>query len=145
MRLTAFTDYSLRTLIYLAARPDRLATIADIAGAYQISTNHLMKVVYALGQAGDIVTIRGQRGGIRLARPPAEINIGAIVRRTEPDMAIAGCFGEQSFCVIQPECRLSGVLSEALNAFLAVLDRFTLADLVERPAVLAALLEPAAS
>jgi Rrf2 family transcriptional regulator, nitric oxide-sensitive transcriptional repressor len=142
MRLTTFTDYSLRTLIYLAARPDRLATIADIAGAYQISTNHLMKVVYALGQAGDIVTTRGQRGGIRLARPPAEINIGAIVRRTEPDMALASCFGENASCVIQPECRLAGVLTEALDAFQAVLDRFTLADLVERPAALAALLEP---
>lgn len=143
MRLTTFTDYSLRTLIYLAAKPDRLATIADIASAYGISSNHLMKVVYALGQSGDIVTVRGQHGGMRLARPPSEISVGAVVRRTEPDLELAACFGQGAFCAIQPECRLVTVLDEALAAFLAVLDRYTLADLVQRPQVMAALLTTA--
>jgi Rrf2 family nitric oxide-sensitive transcriptional repressor len=130
MRLTAFTDYTLRTLIYLALRGDRLATIADIAGAYGISANHLMKVVHRLGQAGDIETVRGQRGGIRLARPAAEISLGAVVRRTEPDLEIVPCFGAAGICAIQPDCVLQSALHKALQAFLDVLDGYTLADLI---------------
>lgn len=130
MRLTTFTDYTLRTLIYLAVQPDRLATIADIAGAYDISANHLMKVVHQLALAGDITTVRGQRGGMRLAKPAAAINIGRVVRRTEPDMELVSCFGDAHNCAIQDGCVLQHALGSALQAFLDVLDRYTLADLV---------------
>jgi Rrf2 family nitric oxide-sensitive transcriptional repressor len=140
MRLTGFTDYTLRTLIYLALQPDRLATIADIARAYQISANHLMKVVHQLAVAGDIVTTRGRRGGLRLARPALDINIGQVVRRTEPDMALVACLDPCQGCVIQDGCVLKRALSDALGAFLAVLDRYTLADLVAPRRELAELL-----
>jgi Rrf2 family nitric oxide-sensitive transcriptional repressor len=130
MRLTTFTDYTLRTLIYLAVQQDRLATIADIAGAYDISANHLMKVVHQLALAGDITTVRGQRGGMRLAKPAASINIGHVVRRTEPDMELVSCFGDTQHCAIQDGCVLQHALGSALQAFLDVLDRYTLADLV---------------
>jgi len=130
MRLTSFTDYSLRTLIYLALQPDRRATIADIAGAYDISANHLMKVVHQLAMAGDVATLRGQHGGLRLARPAETINIGEVVRRTGPDMTLVACFAEGRRCVIQDCCVLQHALSDALVAFLGVLDGYTLADLV---------------
>lgn len=140
MRLTAFTDYTLRTLIYVALRPDRLVTIAEIAAAYQISSNHLMKVVQHLSQAGEVITLRGQRGGLRLARPPDAINVGAVIRQSEPDMQLVSCFGRETCCAIQSACMLTGVLDEALQAFMAVLDKYTLADLMEHRAVLGALL-----
>jgi Rrf2 family transcriptional regulator, nitric oxide-sensitive transcriptional repressor len=130
MRLTAFTDYTLRTLIYLALRPDRLVTISDIATAYDVSANHMMKVVHQLAQTGDIETVRGQRGGLRLARAPEAINLGSVVRRTEPDLDLVTCFGEGQRCVIQEGCVLQHALDEALQAFLGVLDGYTLADLV---------------
>lgn len=129
MRLTVFTDYTLRTLIYLALRPDTLVTIADIAEAYSISNNHLMKVVHQLALSGDVTTVRGQRGGLRLARPASEINVGAVVRRSEADLELVPCFGSQSACVIQPDCVLALAVGEALKAFMATLDRYTLADL----------------
>ncbi len=128
MRLTTYTDYTLRTLMYLAVDPACHATIAEIAAAYRISEAHLMKVVHQLGLAGDIETLRGRNGGIRLARPAEEINLGALVRRTETDMALVSCFG--GTCAISAGCVLSTALQEALAAFLAVLDRYTLADLV---------------
>jgi Rrf2 family transcriptional regulator, nitric oxide-sensitive transcriptional repressor len=140
MRRTGFTDYTLRTLIYLALQPDRLATIADIAGAYDISTNHLMKVVHQLSVAGDIATTRGRRGGLRLARPASAINIGEVVRRTEPDMALVACFDTAQGCVIQSCCVLQRALTDALGAFVTVLDRYTLADLVAPRRSLAELL-----
>ena len=130
MRLTAYTDYTLRTLIYLALRPEKQVTIAEIAAAYGVSINHLMKVVHQLAVAGDVTTLRGQHGGLRLGRPAHEIRIGAVVRRTEPDMELAACFGSSANCVIAPGCGLAIALSEALAAFMAVLDRYTLADLV---------------
>ncbi len=140
MRLTAFTDYTIRTLIYLALRPDRLVTINDISEAYGISNNHLMKVVHQLAVSGDVATLRGQRGGLRLGRPAAEINLGTVVRRVEPDMRIAPCFSDAESCAIRPECVLREALQEALASFLSVLDRYTLADLLARPAALAQLL-----
>lgn len=130
MRLTAFTDYTLRTLIYLALRPERLATIGEISAAYDVSNNHLMKVAHQLALSGDVATVRGQRGGLRLGRPATEINLGIVVRRAEPDLRMAPCFGPESCCAIQSDCVLSQALQEALDAFLGVLDRYTLADLV---------------
>jgi Rrf2 family transcriptional regulator, nitric oxide-sensitive transcriptional repressor len=145
MRLTSFTDYTLRTLIYLALRPDRLVTIADIARAYDISANHLMKVVHRLAVAGDVTTVRGQRGGLRLARPASDINIGEVIRRAEPDMALVPCFDDKQRCVIQEGCVLQHALGNALAAFLAVLDRYTLADLVAPQQALAEMLGVSAS
>ncbi|HET7879924.1 MAG TPA: Rrf2 family transcriptional regulator [Acetobacteraceae bacterium] len=140
MRLTDFTDYTLRTLIYLALQPERLVTIADIAKAFGISANHLMKVVHQLAVSGDVATVRGRRGGLRLARPPSTINIGAVVRRTEPDMAIVACFAAPARCVINDACVLQHALADALKAFLSVLDGYTLADLVAPRRALADLL-----
>jgi Rrf2 family nitric oxide-sensitive transcriptional repressor len=140
MRLSTYTDYTLRTLMYLAVSPDPLATIAGIAAAWRIPETHLMKIVHQLGRAGDIETIRGRNGGLRLGRSPASINIGAVVRRTEADMALVACFDGTSTCVINEACVLQSVLHEALAAFLAVLDRYTLADLVAPRRRLATLL-----
>lgn len=141
MRLTSFTDYSLRVLIYLAAQPERRATIAEIATAYDISENHLTKVVHFLGKQGWVATVRGKGGGMGLALPPQEIPIGAVVRAAEGDDLPAECFGrDHSTCTIVRVCRLKGVLREATLAFHAVLDRFTLADLVMNPQALTALL-----
>lgn len=141
MRLTVYTDFSLRVLMYLALHPERRPTIAEIASSYGISKNHLMKVVYELAVAGYLVTVRGKNGGMRLARPPPDIGLGEIVRRTEPDMALVPCLEPVGApCVISPACKLRRALHEARSAFLEVLDGYTLADLVDNPAPLAALL-----
>jgi Rrf2 family nitric oxide-sensitive transcriptional repressor len=141
MRLTAYTDFSLRVLMYLALHPDPKPTIAEIARAYAVSKNHLMKVVFELGRDGFIATVRGKNGGLRLGRPAAEIGLGEVVRRTEPDMALVPCFTPvRAACVITPACRLRGVMEEARSAFLDVLDGYTLADLVKDPDALLALL-----
>ena len=140
MRLTAYTDYTLRTLMYLAICGDRPATIGEIAAAYGISEAHLMKVVHQLGVANDIATQRGRHGGIRLARSPECINLGATVRRTESDLALVPCFEKADTCLISDNCVLSKVLQEALDAFLGVLDRYTLADLVAPRQALVSLL-----
>lgn len=131
MRLTAYTDYALRVLIRLALQPDRLTTIADIAKAYDISENHLMKVVHQLGVAGLIGTVRGRNGGLRLHKPPAAIGVGEVVRLMEPDMDIVPCLNNASGCVIESACLLKDQLAEARDAFLAALDRYTLADLAK--------------
>lgn len=135
MRFTRYTDYAMRVLIYLGARPDELCSIPEIARAYGISQNHLMKVVNDLGHAGYISSVRGRFGGIRLARPPEEINIGAVVRQTEEGFDLVDC----GACVIAPACGFTSVLDEALQAFMAVLDRHTLADLATRKTGLARL------
>jgi len=137
VRLTVYTDFSLRVLIFLALKGDRLATIAEIAKAYGISKNHLMKVAYQLGLAGYVETVRGKGGGMRLARRPEKIVIGEVVRRTEPDMALVPCLApddDDAFCAILPSCALRGALSRAREAFLSALDGYTLADLA-RPRV----------
>lgn len=126
MKLTLFTDYAMRVLFYLAARPDRLCSIAEVARTYGISQNHLMKVVNELVHGGYVESTRGRFGGIRLGKPPEAINVGIVVRRTEEDFNLADC----DSCLIAPACGLTGVLKEALGAFLAVLDRYTLADLM---------------
>jgi Rrf2 family transcriptional regulator, nitric oxide-sensitive transcriptional repressor len=147
MRLTAYTDYTLRTLMYLAVHVDRHATIAEIATAYRISETHLMKVVHQLGVSGDIETLRGRNGGMRLGKPAASINLGAVVRRTEADMEVVPCFEDEKLCIIGGACTLTTALRTALAAFLAVLDQYTLADLIAPRRRLASLLgvEPSRS
>ncbi|MDD3836871.1 MAG: Rrf2 family transcriptional regulator [Phenylobacterium sp.] len=141
MRLTAYTDFSLRVLIYLALHPEPRPTIAEIAQAYAISRNHLMKVVFDLGRDGLVATARGKKGGLRLGRPPGDIRLGEVVRRTEPDLALVPCFSPaRQLCVITPACRLRAAMDEARAAFLDVLDGYTLADLVADPDPLIALL-----
>ena len=141
MRLTVYTDYSLRVLIFLALKRDGLATIAEIAKAYDISKNHLMKVAYQLGLAGYVETVRGKGGGLRLARAPQHIVVGEVVRRTEPDMTLVPCFApDNASCTILPSCALRAVFFKARDAFLSTLDDHTLADLVRPRAPLRNLL-----
>jgi Rrf2 family nitric oxide-sensitive transcriptional repressor len=131
MRLTSYTDYALRTLIFLGMNRDRLVTIQDIAEVHGISKNHLMKVVHQLGVTGIVDTVRGRNGGLRLKREPADINIGAVVRNTESDFYMAVCFDpEHAGCVYSGSCALKGVLGAATAAYLKVLDSVTLADML---------------
>jgi Rrf2 family transcriptional regulator, nitric oxide-sensitive transcriptional repressor len=131
MRLTTFSDYSFRVLIYLGRAPGALATIDQIASAYGISPNHLMKVVHYLSQEGYIETVRGKGGGMRLARPPGSINVGKVLRATEEGFDLVECLQPgRPGCRIAPACVLKGALTQARDAFLAVLDRYTLADLL---------------
>lgn len=132
MKLTTFTDYSLRVLIYLATAADRRVTIAQIANAFQISENHLVKVVHFLGQCGWLANARGKGGGLSLAKMPRNIGIGAVVRLTEGADQPAECFGKKvDDCAINRICRLRPVLAEAVDAFYGVLDAYTLADLIK--------------
>ncbi|HET9651139.1 MAG TPA: Rrf2 family transcriptional regulator [Usitatibacter sp.] len=134
MRLTAFTDYSLRVLMYMATAPDGRATIGEIARAFRISENHLVKVVHRLGQIGVLVNTRGRGGGLRLAASPAAISLGRVVRETETQDVPAECFEPHANgCVIASACSLRNVLKEAVDAFYASLDRYTVADLVRKP------------
>ncbi|TCV84167.1 Rrf2 family transcriptional regulator [Sulfurirhabdus autotrophica] len=138
MQLTQYTDYSLRVLIYLSLKkPGELGTISQISEFYGISRNHLVKVVHNLAIRGFIHTIRGKHGGMHLARLPAEITIGEVVRQTEPDFDIAECFDkETNHCVITPVCALKSILGEARNSFLKELDRHTIADAISKKNVL---------
>lgn len=131
MRLTVYTDYSLRLLMYLAVKDDGLATIAEVAESYSISKNHLMKVAHQLGVAGYVETVRGRAGGLRLAKLAEKIGLGEIVRRTEPDMALVPCFTPiDAICAIRSCCVLRSALDKARLAFVDVLDGYTLSDLV---------------
>jgi Rrf2 family nitric oxide-sensitive transcriptional repressor len=136
MRLTTLSDYSLRVLMYLGATPDRLATIEEIARAYGISENHLMKVVHGLARAGFVETLRGRGGGMRLAVPAETITVGAVLRAVEEDFALVECLGTDDTCRITSVCRLKRVLGQALDAYFKVLDEWTLAELVAKPKVL---------
>lgn len=169
MRLTYYSDYALRCLIYLATKPDveKLSNISDIAESYQISKSHLTKIIHHLGKLGYIDSVRGKNGGIRLGIAPADINIGALVRKTESDFQIVDCFPEDSLpvleksldddkkielinmvnkleegarCTIAPACQLKWVLAKAMQAFISVLDNYTLADVVGNKDDLAELL-----
>lgn len=142
MNLTNYTDYSLRVLIYLAVKDkNEKSTITEITEAYQISRNHLTKVIHQLGLIGAITTTRGRGGGIMLAKDPKEIGIGSIVRQTEESFHIVECFDkENNKCVLTPICGLRHVLHEALTAYLDVLDKYTLADIVKEPNLYRALL-----
>ena len=132
MRLTSYSDYSLRLLMYAALKADRLVTIQEVADAYGISKNHLMKVAFQLGRHGILETVRGRNGGLRLARKPEQIGLGEVVRVTEEDFTMVECFdpATNSCAIIRP-CRLRGILRKALDAYFAVLDEFTLADLTQ--------------
>lgn len=140
MKLNLQTDYALRVLIYVGTNAGGLSTIQEIADAFAISKAHLMKVVHRLGKAGYLDTIRGKNGGMRLKRRPDAVRIGDVVRSIEEDLAVIGCLGQDAFCRIQPPCVLKGALRDATNAFLAVLDGYTLADLLGPRAALASLL-----
>lgn len=132
MQLTQFTDYSLRTLIYIALKKDVICTISDIADGYNISKNHLMKVVQRLGQLGILKTIRGKKGGLQLNTPPELINLGNLVQQLEPNFFIAECFDmANGQCVISPVCKLKGVLYEAKNNFIQTLEQYTLKDILD--------------
>jgi Rrf2 family nitric oxide-sensitive transcriptional repressor len=141
MRLSTFTDYSLRLLMYLAVEPQRRATIAEVAAAFGISQHHLTKVAHGLGRHGWLANVRGHGGGLALALAPRQIVVGEVVRDTENGALPAACFADaDSACAIGTACRLRGVLDEALQAFSRVLDRYTLADLAADPQALAQLL-----
>ena len=167
MRLTNYSDYALRSLIYLAIKPEPhlLANISDIANSYNISKSHLTKIIHQLGQLGYIESVRGKNGGIRLARAPKDINLGVLIKKIEPDFDLVECFatpandkssdGRQTGlpitlidettnnargCVISPACQLKSVFFEALTAFINVLERYTLADIINNEDELASLL-----
>jgi Rrf2 family nitric oxide-sensitive transcriptional repressor len=133
MRLTDFSDYALRLLMYAAARRDRLITIEETARINGISRAHLMKVANQLTRAGFLRAVRGRSGGLVLARAPELIGLGDVLRATEPDFALVQCFRPDNSCRITSRCRLRGVLGEALAAFSETLDRYTLADLLLSP------------
>jgi Rrf2 family nitric oxide-sensitive transcriptional repressor len=144
MRLTDYTDYALRVLLYLAVRGEGLSTIQDISDAYGISKNHLMKVVQQLGELGWVETVRGRNGGLRIAEQTSALTVGQIVRATESDFALVVCFpdqkGERRSCVISPHCRLRNALEAARNAFFTELDSHTIGEVATPQGPLAALL-----
>jgi len=140
MRLTLHTDFALRVLIHAGLNEGRLTTINDIAVGFGISKNHLMKVVNDLGHRGYLKTVRGRNGGIQLMREPSDINIGRLVRETEEELDVLGCLERTGYCRIERVCRLRGAVRDATAAFLAVLDGYTLADLIEPRKALSALL-----
>ncbi|PCF96021.1 Rrf2 family transcriptional regulator [Vreelandella nigrificans] len=130
MHLTRFTDYSIRVLIFLAVKGEERSTINEIAETFDISRNHLMKIVQELSQKNYVTAIRGKNGGLLLTRDPATIVLGELVREMEHDMELVECFHSKNACIITPACRLQPILNNALSAFLDVLDHYTLADLL---------------
>ena len=130
MRLTTFSDYALRVLMFLAVQDDRKSTIREISDSYGISKNHLMKVVSLLTRQGFVLSTRGPGGGLFLARPAEEIVIGDVIRKTEDDLALVECFRADNGCTISDSCKLGSVLGQALRTFLVSLDSMTLADIV---------------
>ena len=135
MRLTKFSDYSLKVLLFAAAAPGRSLTIEETALAYGISRAHLKKVVLMLGRHGFLMAVRGRSGGYSLARRPEDINLGDVLRVTEPDFALMECFAADNHCKITGQCRMPTVLNRALAAFLAVFDSYTLHDMMIDPSV----------
>lgn len=133
MRLTTFSDYALRLLIYAGAHSDRLITIEEVSQVYDVSRAHLMKVANMLTRAGFLTAVRGRSGGLELARQPSKIRLGDVVRASEPDFALVECFATGNQCIITKCCRIPDVLNEALNAFVKTLDRYTLEDVMLKP------------
>jgi Rrf2 family nitric oxide-sensitive transcriptional repressor len=143
MRLTTFTDYSLRVLIYVAAAPDRRTTISEVARAFGISENHLVKVVHFLGKTGLLANVRGRGGGLKLAVPASAVNIGQVIRMTEAGDMPAECFNRHTnTCPITPNCRLRAILGEAVQSFYGVLEKYSLQDLARNRAALSKILFP---
>ena len=140
MHLTTFSDYTMRVMMYLGLQHGQLVTISDIAQAYKISENHLMKVVHHLAQQGYIETVRGKGGGLRLAREPNTVNIGEMIRISEGDTSLLPCLDTNGTCCIQPSCKLVGILREAQVALFTVLDKYTLADLLQQKGPLSRIL-----
>ncbi|MRI32895.1 BadM/Rrf2 family transcriptional regulator [Endozoicomonas sp. OPT23] len=130
MKLTKHTDYALRILIYSSLQPkERLLSIQEVTDVYELSRNHVMKIVQKLGQEGYLTTIRGKGGGFHLGRKPEDINLGELISKLEPSMKLVNC--KEPVCRISPACRLQSVLSEAMSSFQEVLNSYTLADLVD--------------
>ncbi len=130
MRLTTMSDYAMRLLMYVGGHPERLCTISEVANAYEISKPHLMKLTHRLGLAGWLETVRGRGGGMRLAVAPADINLGAVVRSIEPDFYLVDCLSRNTACTLTGSCKLTGIMSGALQSLMQYLDRYTLADLL---------------
>jgi Rrf2 family transcriptional regulator, nitric oxide-sensitive transcriptional repressor len=129
MQLTSYTDYSFRVLLYLSRTPNKFSTITEISEFYEISKNHLVKVVHSLARLGFIISIRGKGGGIKLAKSPSEISIGEVIRKMEPNFCLTECFNlETNRCVITNMCHLKGILNQGMEAFFKVLDGYSLAD-----------------
>ncbi len=142
MRLTLYTDYALRVLVYAGLKPDAVSTIPEIVRHFDISRGHVMKVVHRLAQQGYLETTRGNKGGLRLARAPAQIKLGAVVRDIEPELGVLGCLQSiEGYCRIEACCVLRDALREATAAFLATLDRYTIADLLRPAEALSRLLQ----
>lgn len=133
MRLTTFSDFALRLLMYAGAHPDRLITIEEVSQIYNISRAHLMKVTNMLTRAGYLTAVRGRSGGLELAMKPSDIRLGDVVRASEPDFALVECFATGNQCIITKCCQMPDVLNEALNAFVKTLDRYTLEDVMLKP------------
>lgn len=133
MRLTSFSDYALRMLMFAASRPGAPFTIETAAQSFGVSRTHLNKVANTLTRGGLLTAVRGRSGGLLLAHPPAAIRIGDVVRLTEPDFAVVECFATGNQCVLTGACKLSGMMGEAISAFQAALDRYTFADIILAP------------
>lgn len=133
MRLTSFSDYALRILIFAAAHPDERVTVEGVSTFFEISRAHVKKVVLTLSRAGFLASSKGRAGGFRLARAPEEINLGDVLQATEPDFGLFECFLAENGCRISRPCKLPNIANEALQAFLAVFQRHTLADALLRP------------
>jgi len=142
MRLTSFSDYAFRLLMFAASNADRLITIEETARTFSISRGHLMKVANELTRAGFLKAVRGRSGGLALGKPPEDIRLSQVLLAVEPDFALAECFGGGNLCLITPQCRLRKALGEALAAFIDTLDGYTLADLVLDPAAFSIPLPP---
>ena len=146
MRLSDYTDYTLRVLMYCAQHRDRLVTIAEMADVYGVSKNHLMKIVSDLARQGLLETTRGRGGGLRLLKAPADIRVGDVVRGAETDFRLVECFDPSSdTCTLTPSCRLKNVLASALKAYFAELDAMTLADIARPGPTPARLAKPKAA
>lgn len=131
MRLTVYSDYAIRLLLYLGLKQNGLATIQEISKAYGISRNHLMKITHRLGRAGFVETVRGRGGGIRLSKSALQSTLGDLIRETEDDFQLVECFNaETATCVIRDKCYVQPIMAEALDAYMAVLDRYTLGEVV---------------
>lgn len=132
MRLTSFTDYSVRVLVHSTIKGGELASIREVSELYDISSNHLMKIVHHLGKGGYLKTVRGKNGGFRLGKPPEDIKIGDVIRYTEDDLNIVECFDdEKTTCQLKDNCGFEKIMTQALSAFLEIADNYTLADLAE--------------